>query len=296
MDRDAESVTLSGDYISIDNPGRREYWGGFYAIVNGQRYDETLEYQTVWGFEGHYKSDSFTTVTIPLSEGEDEEVVSIEIRHVDPNAIPETYTLRIKKSDPVPVDIKAIPGDLLVFMTSDLTGKREYEDSNGIFMLTPGRTYSYNATKYGYIGQTGKFTVPQGGGSLEITLVQAPANGTIQNLPAQWPHLRTDNNNNGVINAPTPVSSDDAVLYWATKIGDGFDQNDEDQFVPRKLLDEAKPGQAQYEAIDRALYGPYVLPKEVMFYGRVRTTDSVWGKIGRHIFCYENGYLATEHN
>ena len=72
--------------------------------------------------------------------------------------------------------------------------------------------------------------------------------------------------------------------------------NDESRFVPRKLLKEAKPGQAQYEAIDRALYGPYVLPKEVMFYGRVRTTDSVWGNIGAHIFCYPNGYLATEQN
>lgn len=72
--------------------------------------------------------------------------------------------------------------------------------------------------------------------------------------------------------------------------------NDESQFVPRKLLKEAKPGQAQYEAIDRALYGPYVLPKEVMFYGRVRTTDSVWGNIGAHIFCYPNGYFATEQN
>ena len=72
--------------------------------------------------------------------------------------------------------------------------------------------------------------------------------------------------------------------------------NDESQFVPRKLLKEAKPGQAQYEAIDRALYGPYVLPEEVMFYGRVRTTDSVWGNIGAHIFCYPNGYLATEQN
>ena len=72
--------------------------------------------------------------------------------------------------------------------------------------------------------------------------------------------------------------------------------NDESQFVPRKLLKEAKPGQAQYEAIDRALYGPYVLPKEVMFYGRVRTTDRVWGNIGDHIFCYPNGYLATEQN
>ena len=72
--------------------------------------------------------------------------------------------------------------------------------------------------------------------------------------------------------------------------------NDESQFVPRKLLKEAKPGQAQYEAIDRALYGPYVLPKDVLFYGRVRTTDSEWGNIGAHIFCYPNGYLATEQN
>lgn len=72
--------------------------------------------------------------------------------------------------------------------------------------------------------------------------------------------------------------------------------NDESQFVPNKLIKEAKPGQAQYEAIDRALYGPYVLPKDVLFYGRVRTTDSEWGNIGAHIFCYPNGYLATEQN
>ena len=67
--------------------------------------------------------------------------------------------------------------------------------------------------------------------------------------------------------------------------------NDESQFVPHKLIVAAKPGQAQYEAIDRALYGPYVLPKEVQFYGRVRTTDSVWGEIGGHIFCYPWHYL-----
>ena len=67
--------------------------------------------------------------------------------------------------------------------------------------------------------------------------------------------------------------------------------NDESQFVPHKLIVAAKPGQAQYEAIDRALYGPYVLPKDVQFYGRVRTTDSVWGEIGGHIFCYPWHYL-----
>lgn len=72
--------------------------------------------------------------------------------------------------------------------------------------------------------------------------------------------------------------------------------NDESQFVPNELIKEAKPGQAQYEAIDRALYGPYVLPKDVLFYGRVRTTDSEWGSIGGHIFCYPRGYLAAETN
>lgn len=69
--------------------------------------------------------------------------------------------------------------------------------------------------------------------------------------------------------------------------------NDESQFVPHKLILTANPSQAQYEAIDRALYGPYVLPKEVTFYGRVRTTDSVWGTIGGHIFCYPWHYKDT---
>lgn len=69
--------------------------------------------------------------------------------------------------------------------------------------------------------------------------------------------------------------------------------NDESQFVPHKLILTAAPSQAQYEAIDRALYGPYVLPKEVTFYGRVRTTDSVWGTIGGHIFCYPWHYEDT---
>ena len=225
VDRDAESVTLSGEYILTGNAGRQEYWGGFYSTINGQRYDETLEYYDTEGLEGHYKSDSFTTVTIPLNAEENEEVVTIEVCHADSTAIPATYTLEVKKSSPVPVNIKGTPGDLLVFMTSDLTGRREYEDTSGVFMLTPGRTYSYNATCYGYVGQTGSFTVPQGGGDLEITLVQAPANTSIKDLPSEWPHLRTDNNNNGVINAPTPISSDDAVLYWATKIGEGFDQD-----------------------------------------------------------------------
>lgn len=80
------------------------------------------------------------------------------------------------------------------------------------------------------------------------------------------------------------------------KFGDSITNmiNDESQFVPYRLILTAKPSQTQYEAIDRALYGPYVLPIEVTYYGRVRTTDSVWGSIGGHIFCYPQHYFSTQ--
>ena len=226
VDRDAESVALSGKYIpsKSNSVPRPEYWAGFYSIVNGQRYDETLELQSAFGMAGRYKSDTFTEVTIPLTREQDEECVIIQVCHIDPTSIPETYTLTIRKSDPVPVKIDADPADLLVFLTSDLTGKREY-DTDGTFMLTPGRTYTYNATKAGYVGVTGSYTVPANGGTLKLKLEKAPENTALVALPSEWPHLRRDNNNNGVITAPMPTNSDNAVLYWATKIGEGFDQN-----------------------------------------------------------------------
>mgnify|MGYP004554366637 FL=1 len=62
--------------------------------------------------------------------------------------------------------------------------------------------------------------------------------------------------------------------------------------VPR--LDKAEPFQAQYEAIERAIYGPYILPKEVVYFATTPTNSNVWGQIGGHIFCYGNDYVATD--
>ena len=60
------------------------------------------------------------------------------------------------------------------------------------------------------------------------------------------------------------------------------------QFRSVPFLDEAEPYQAQYEAIERAIYGPYVLPEDVVQFATFRTNDNVWGQIGGHIFCYES--------
>lgn len=60
-----------------------------------------------------------------------------------------------------------------------------------------------------------------------------------------------------------------------------------DAFRSAPLLDTAEPYDTQYEAIERALYGPYVLPTEVYYFDTTAVNDNVWGKIGGHIFCYE---------
>ena len=58
------------------------------------------------------------------------------------------------------------------------------------------------------------------------------------------------------------------------------------QFRTTDLLEDAKPGQAQYEAIERALYGPNILPMDVVYFATWETNSNVWGRIGNHIFCY----------
>lgn len=59
----------------------------------------------------------------------------------------------------------------------------------------------------------------------------------------------------------------------------------EGQFRSVDFLDDARPTQAQYDAIERAIWGPYVLPKDVYYFATYETNSNVWGTIGNHIFC-----------
>lgn len=61
----------------------------------------------------------------------------------------------------------------------------------------------------------------------------------------------------------------------------------EGQFRSVDFLEDAEPYQAQYDAIERAIYGPYVLPEDVVHFATFRTNNNVWGQIGGHIFCYQ---------
>ena len=60
------------------------------------------------------------------------------------------------------------------------------------------------------------------------------------------------------------------------------------QFKSAKFLDKAKPYQMQYEAVENALLGPYVLPEDVYYFATTAKTSKVWGKIDNHVFCYSD--------
>lgn len=61
----------------------------------------------------------------------------------------------------------------------------------------------------------------------------------------------------------------------------------ENQFRSTAFLEDAEPNSIQYEAIERALEGPYVLPIDVFFFATYPVTDKIWGEIGGHVFCYQ---------
>lgn len=62
----------------------------------------------------------------------------------------------------------------------------------------------------------------------------------------------------------------------------------ENQFRSTAFLENAEPTSIQYEAIERALEGPYVLPIDVVFFATYPVNDNIWGEIGGHVFCYQN--------
>ena len=62
----------------------------------------------------------------------------------------------------------------------------------------------------------------------------------------------------------------------------------EGQFRSVNVLDDADPIQAQYQAIERAIYGPYIQPEDVTYFARYAVNNNVWGTIGGHTFCYEH--------
>ena len=66
----------------------------------------------------------------------------------------------------------------------------------------------------------------------------------------------------------------DKVLWWSETFGSVY------------YLQNAKPEPAQYRAVTAAMYGPYVLPRDVLYYAPWQIGGEVWGQVGDYWFAY----------
>lgn len=66
----------------------------------------------------------------------------------------------------------------------------------------------------------------------------------------------------------------DKVLWWSETFGNV------------RRLQSADPDLPQYRAVNAAMYGPYLLPKDVLYYAPWQTGGEVWGQVGEYWFAY----------
>ena len=203
VDRGTRSLTLSGSFTSEGSATAA--CGGYIAEVGGEAYD------------------SFSDVNVMLDETLDTETVTVLVRHADASAVTAAYTLTVEKTDPVLVTFRTTPSDASVYVTSLATGLRVTPESGGAFALVPGAAYSYTVTAHGCVGRrVERYTAPMQNALVTVNLTAAPAGAALPDYDAEWPSSRADEYGNGVVSAKTPTAPENATLYWATKLGEGY--------------------------------------------------------------------------
>ena len=201
VDRSVTELLLNAAFVNESNT--TSACGGYYALVNGIRFD------------------TLSGTAVPLDQQQGSETVTIEVCHADANAVSTTYTITVRKTDPVPVTFSTTPSSATVFV-KDHNGKRISGDGK-TFLLIPGQTYTYTVTASGYVGQQVKtYTAPGSAATVTVRLAAAGQNTSLPDYSAYWSSSRFDGYNNAVVDVRTPVTAEDAALYWATKVGEGY--------------------------------------------------------------------------
>ena len=157
-----------------------------------------------------------------------------------------TYRVTVLKSPPVLADFSISPEGALLSIYESTSGQRLWPEGN-TFSLCEGYSYRYVLSMAGFVARTGELTVTRDdkdalvvtdggavygvtetgdGGALTVewTLEEAGVNENLNGeLTAQWPDFRGNEDNNAVTDAPIPFAAEDGTLYWANRIGEGYD-------------------------------------------------------------------------
>ena len=210
------TVTADGSSAEISpafSPEEQEYT----ALV-----PDTAEYVTVSGAPRY-------SCTVSVNGGGAEENVRLDGDETEITLLvthtytgdSSVYTVTVKKQKTVRVEARVTPEEAGLSIRNS-GGEGVYPDGDGMYHLMEGKRYSYSATCLGYISTAGRFTASEGL-VLTVSMTKALDNpDLVQDLPAQWENFRGNSDNNGVTETETPRDADEAELYWASKLGEGF--------------------------------------------------------------------------
>lgn len=208
------SATLETVYMTLST-GDTEYYR---VTLNG----ETLEKSET--LDGTQISDR-TVYALPLDGAKTRFTIDLVYDDGIVDRVEKTYKLTINRSLPVKVKFNVTPEDAVYNVLLRDADDAVYYPRLGTFTLGQKENYAYSVSAVGYVAQTGSFCAEKDM-EIDIELVPAETNPDIDTeLPAEWGNFRGNDDNNGVTDAKTPTSADNAELYWATSIATGGQAN-----------------------------------------------------------------------
>lgn len=185
---------------------------------------------------------------ISLDGSIETQVVTITVENEKAPLGTSNYTLNILKSPPVWTSFDYAPEHALLNIREVQSGERLWPDQKGKYQLCEGYSYEYALTQYGYVSRSGTLIVTQNEDkklviqdgqeqywvsedengayvTIDWELEAAKHNESLKALLSKWPNFRGNDNNNAVTDAPVPYNAEEGTLYWANKLGDGYDAN-----------------------------------------------------------------------
>lgn len=174
-------------------------------------------------------------VSVPLSGTEQTETIEVAVTNRFAPEAKTVYTLTVRKAATAAVRFVMQPEDAQVYLFETASGNRVWPREDGSYALSNGFTYEAAFTKPGYVGLSATVELTEDGSvclgdstfpasAVQVQLQLAPLNSSIKtDIPSQWPDFRGGSTNNAVTDAATAISAEGGMLYWAKKLGEGFD-------------------------------------------------------------------------
>lgn len=167
------------------------------------------------------------TAELPLDSAQDTQIFEIRLTSEENTDASQTYSVRVVKSEAIAAAFTLSGPDGsrldqgLIALYDAVTGVRMWPAEDGTFRLVEGNSYNYTATCTGYVASQGSIQASAGTAAQTIRLEKAPAARKVD-VSSTWPSFRGSEDSNGVVSVQTPVTTENAVLSWANKLGNGF--------------------------------------------------------------------------